>query len=120
MKASKLIGATLLAFGATATHADPQIGVSVSISQPGVYGRIDIGSGPPPVLMYPQPVIISQPVRVVSQPVYMHVPPGHAKDWGKHCHKYGACSTPVYFVAEQQHPAQGHGNKGKGRGHKHD
>jgi hypothetical protein len=81
------------------------VGVSVSVGQPGFYGRIDIGNAPPPVLIYPQPVVI-QPVRVVQpvavpvQPIYLHVPPGHAKKWGKHCHKYDACSRPVYFVKD--------------------
>ena len=40
--------------------AGPDVGVSVDISQPGLYGRIDIGNVPPPVVMYPQPVVIQQ------------------------------------------------------------
>ena len=36
------------------------VGVSVSVGQPGFYGRIDIGNVPPPVLIYPQPVVIQQ------------------------------------------------------------
>jgi hypothetical protein len=50
-------------------------------------------------MIYPQPVVI-QPVAVMPQPIYLHVPPGHAKDWRKHCHKYSACNQPVYFVRE--------------------
>ena len=80
----------------------------------------------PPVLVYPQPVIIAPPPPrlVVPAPVYMHVPPGHAKHWRKHCEHYNACGRPVYFVREdwyQQYYAvrddhrHGHG-KGKGRG----
>jgi hypothetical protein len=32
--------------------------------------------------------------------MYLYVPPGHAKDWSKHCGKYNACARPVYFVQE--------------------
>lgn len=66
---------------------------------PGVYGRIDIGNAPPPPLIYTQPVIIQRaPQRVLQEPLYLHVPPGHAKKWSKHCAKYNACNQPVYFV----------------------
>jgi hypothetical protein len=108
--------------------AGTDIGVSVGISQPGFYGRIDIGSASaPPVLVYPQPVIIvPQRTVVVQQPVYMHVPPGHAKNWRKHCARYDACGRPVYFVQEdwyEKHyggpPHKGNG-KGNGNGKGHD
>jgi len=84
------------------------VGVSVSVNQPGFYGRIDINQPPPPAaIIYPQPVIIAQPaVQVVQQPVYLRVPPGHEKHWSKHCHKYNACGVPVYFIRDtyyQQH-----------------
>jgi hypothetical protein len=104
--------------------AGTDVGVSVGISQPGFYGRIDIGSvGAPPVLIYPQPVIIARPaMAVVQRPIYLRVPPGHAKHWGKHCAHYDACGQPVYFVQEdwyQNHydaagPGKGHG-RGKGQ-----
>lgn len=71
--------------------------VSVSIGQPGFYGRIDIGGFPPPVLIYPEPVII-YPGRVTYEPLYLRVPPGHAKNWKHHCKHYRACGRPVYFV----------------------
>jgi hypothetical protein len=32
------------------------------------------------------------------QPVYLWVPPGHRKNWRKHCREYGACGVPVLFV----------------------
>lgn len=112
--------------------ADTDVGVSISIGQPGFYGRIDIGDFPPPALVYPQPVVIFPPaVGVVVQPVYLHVPPGHAKDWKRYCAGYGACNTPVYFVQERwyndvyvpgyakRHPGKGkgYGNSGKGKGY---
>ena len=75
------------------------VGVSVSVGQPGFYGRIDIGDVPPPQLIYAQPVVV-EPVAVVGPPLYLHVPPGHAKHWSKHCREYNACGQRVYFVQD--------------------
>jgi len=69
---------------------------------PGVYGRIDVRNRPPPPVLYPQPVIIVRQAYPVA-PVYMHVPPGHARDWSKHCRKYDACGVPVYFVKSREY-----------------
>jgi hypothetical protein len=94
-----LIGAAFATLASSAVAAD--VSVSVSIGQPGFYGRIDLGNAPQPQLIYTQPVIIqSVPVGVVRQPLYLRVPPGHEKNWGKHCRKYNACGQPVYFVQE--------------------
>jgi hypothetical protein len=118
----KVAAALVLALTATAAQAT-DVGVSVQISQPGVYGRIDIGRFPQPQLVLPQPVIITRPVVVAPaplQPVYMWVPPGHRKDWRKHCGKYNACGVPVYFVRDEWYDGHVH-PKGKGKGkHKHD
>jgi len=116
---------TLLQLAALACAAAPafaQVGVSVEVHQPGVYGRIDIGPQPPPVV-YAQPIIIA-PVHQRREPMYLYVPPGHQKKWDKHCAKYHACDRPVYFVREdwvQQRydEAHGHPGKGKGKGHGH-
>ena len=125
MKAAVLLCATTLTVAAGASHA-ADVGVSVEVSQPGVYGRIDIGRFPQPQVIVPQPVVIARPVVVAQpQPVYMWVPPGHRKDWGKHCRHYNACGVPVYFVRHDwyqshvmeadSHGGPGHG-KGKGKG----
>jgi hypothetical protein len=115
--------AVMLAAAAPTVMAT-DIGVSIAVGQPGFYGRIDIGNAPPPVLVYPQPVVI-QPVAVARPPapIYLHVPPGHAKNWSKHCHKYDACGRPVYFVKDDwynnvyvPHYEQEQRNKGKGGG----
>ena len=114
--------AALPAFGA-------DVGVSVNVGQPGFYGRIDIGNAPPPRVVYAQPIIVQQ-VQVAQplQPVYLRVPPGHAKKWSKHCHKYDACNRPAYFVRDdwynnvyvphyrQAHGGPPHDNPGKGHG----
>ena len=68
MKA-KLLAASLLALSASAFATD--VGVSISVGQPGFYGRIDIGDYPAPQLIYRQPVIIERPVHYVeSAPIY--------------------------------------------------
>ena len=93
--------AACLSLAATVVQAQvPYVSATVSGQlQPGIYGRIDIGNAPPPPLIYAQPIIIQRPaVLVQQQPLYLHVPPGHAKKWSKHCGKYNACGQPVYFV----------------------
>ncbi len=117
--------AAILVTAASTTALAADVGVSVSVGQPGFYGRIDIGNAPPPVLIYPQPVII-QRVHSAPQPIYLRVPPGHAKKWSKHCQKYDACGRPVYFVQDDwysnvyvphyqsAHQGSSHG-KGKGK-----
>lgn len=89
------------AFAASAEAAD--VGVSISVGQPGFYGHIDIGNFPKPELVFPKPVVIAPlPAGVTPpSPVYIHVPPGHEKKWKKHCHKYNACDRPVYFVRDR-------------------
>ena len=93
----------VLAVGAVnLAAAQTNVGVSVSVTQPGVYGRIEIGNASPPPVVYAQPVIIARPpVVVVQEPLYLYVPPGHQKNWAKHCARYGACGQPVYFVQER-------------------
>jgi hypothetical protein len=106
-------------FIGTSATAQPSVGVSIDINKPGVYGRIDIGNVPPPVV-YAQPIIIA-PARVRPAPVYLYVPPGHQKNWGKHCAKYGACGQPVYFVQERWiQERHEHGQRDHGHYDKHD
>lgn len=95
-----LVAASFLALTSTAMAAD--VGVSINIGQPGFYGRIDIGDFPQPPVLYAQPIIIRKPARYVQQPpIYLRVPPGHAKNWSKHCGTYNACGQRVYFVQDR-------------------
>ncbi|HEX7384949.1 MAG TPA: hypothetical protein VF291_11595 [Burkholderiaceae bacterium] len=137
----RLVALALVAGAAVAVpaFAETNVGVSIGINQPGVYGRIDIGNYPPPAVVYPQPVVIAPtPVAVYQRPIYLYVPPGHQKHWAKHCAQYNACGQPVYFVQESwvrdhyrgdgyrdrdddrgrrvppDHPGRGHG-RGHGR-----
>ena len=81
------------------------VGVSVSIGQPGFYGRLDIGGFPQPQVIYSQPVLVEQ-VPVMRPPIYLRVPPGHAKHWSKHCREYHACGERVYFVQDSWYQQQ--------------
>lgn len=112
-----LFAAALAAAVAPAAATD--VGVSVSIGQPGFYGRIDIGDFPPPQVIYAQPVIV-QRVPMDRPPIYLHVPPGHAKHWSKHCRKYGACGERVYFVQDdwynREYVPRYREHRGDGRG----
>lgn len=89
------------ALWATGTARAADVGVSISVSQPGVYGRVDIGRFPQPAVVMAQPrVVVHAPHPVAVQPVYLWVPPGHRKNWSRHCRAYGACGVPVYFVRD--------------------
>lgn len=112
-----LIAALMACSAVPASAAD--VGVSVTVGEPGFYGHIDIGNYPPPRLIYAEPVIVDH-VHVVPAPVYLHVPPGHAKHWHEHCHEYGACDRRVYFVEHDWYETvyvpeyrKRHGRKGK-------
>lgn len=86
-----------IALAAIATVSSAQVGVSVTVGQPGFYGTISIGSAPPPPVVYPNPVVI-QASPVPMEPIYLHVPPEQHKHWRKYCARYNACNRPVYFV----------------------
>jgi hypothetical protein len=94
MIAAAVVVATL---GTPALAAD--VGVSVSVGQPGFYGRLDIGGYPQPQVIYSQPRVIQRGYEE-REPVYMRVPPGHARNWRRYCGRYNACNERVYFVQD--------------------
>ena len=104
MRAFPALLAVLLVTG-TARAADVDVRILVTGDvRPGVYGRVDLLSAPPPPIVYERPMVIVKPARPAPvQPIYLHVPPGHAKNWKKHCRKYNACSQPVYFVRSAEY-----------------
>src|SRR5882672_11181040 len=76
------------------------LGINVILSgqvAPGIYGQVQLGNASPPPVVYAQPMLI-EPVEAPPPPVYLHVPPGHAKNWRRYCRQYNACNRPVYFV----------------------
>jgi hypothetical protein len=99
------IAAAVLVIASTADAADANVRVIVlGDVKPGVYGRVEIGTVPVPPLVYERPLVASPAQRASgAPPIYLHVPPGHAKSWSKHCHKYNACSQPVYFVFSDEY-----------------
>ena len=125
MKRFLVATAALAALATTLQVHAAEVGVSIRISEPGVYGRVDIGRFPQPQVVVQRPVVIHRPVAVQApQPVYLWVPPGHRKNWRKHCGHYQACGVPVYFVRDDWYgkhvrndgrgPGKGHG-KDRGR-----
>jgi hypothetical protein len=96
-----ILVASLLAVAMTAPAMAADVGVSINIGQPNFYGRIDIGDYPSPRVIYEQPVIVERPRHDRDQrPIYLRVPPGHQKNWSKHCRRYDACGQRVYFVQD--------------------
>lgn len=90
--------AILLGTASVAVLAD-DVGVSVSVGQPGFYGRIDIGGYSRPQVIYRQPIMVRR-VPVSRPPVYLHVPPEHSRNWRRHCDEYNACGERVMFVRD--------------------
>lgn len=106
MKAIQSTVFVSLLLGSLSAFADqPVIHLSVGGEvAPGVYGEVQFGNAPPPPVVIAQPTIIErQPPDVVVQPIYLHVPPGHQRDWARHCYEYYACNRPVYFVRSREY-----------------
>ena len=99
MKRMMLIAALSLSAFVPQWASAADVGVSISVGQPGFYGQIDIGNVSRPPVLYAQPIWVQRgPVEIA--PVYLRVPPGHEKKWSKHCSRYNACGRPVYFVRD--------------------
>lgn len=90
------LGTLAMAQGACAAD----VGVAIEFSEPGVYGRVDIGQYPQPQLLAPEPVLVERgPAGLPRpEPVYLWVPPEHRAHWERYCRQYHACGHPVYFV----------------------
>jgi hypothetical protein len=93
----RLLFAAALAAATSFPALAADVGVSISIGQPGFYGQIDIGGYPPPRIIYREPRVMYR-AAMNRQPIYLNVPPGHARKWRKHCREYNACGERVYFV----------------------
>ncbi|MDP1696212.1 MAG: hypothetical protein Q8L45_00250 [Xanthomonadaceae bacterium] len=98
MKRLLVVFAATLAIGASVQVHAADVGVSISIGQPGYYGRIDIGDYPRPQLLYSQPRMVQR--RAARAPIYLRVKPGHARHWSRYCGEYNACDQRVYFVRD--------------------
>ena len=92
----------------TAQHvAASDLGINVILAgelKPGVYGQVQIGNAPRPAVVYERPrVVVVDRHYEREEPIYLHVPPGHAKHWDKHCREYNACGRRVYFVRSEEY-----------------
>jgi len=95
------------------------LGIHIVLSgqvAPGVYGQVELGNAPPPPLVYAQPMLIEPQVAVLP-PVYLHVPPGHARNWRRYCREYNACDRRVYFIRSAEYEPN---YKPRHHGHDHD
>ena len=115
--------AALVVVSTSAARAG-DLGINVILSgqvAPGIYGQVQLGNAAPPPVVYAQPMLV-EPQSSPPPPVYLHVPPGHAKNWRKHCHEYHACNRPVYFVRSAEYAPdydRRDGDRGHGHGHGH-
>src|SRR5947209_19865630 len=78
----------LMCTGVGSAHAgdlDLRVMLSGQVA-PGLYGQVQIGNDRPPPVVYAQPMLI-EPLAAPPPPVYLHVPPGHARNWRRHCHE---------------------------------
>lgn len=117
----RLLSLIALCVAGSCAMAQARVGVSIGINQPGVYGQIDIGNYPPPLVINPQPVVIV-PSPVV-EPLYLYVPVEYQVHWARYCGEYNACGRRVYFVREdwvrERYEERRHfeHERGHGRGH---
>ena len=93
-----LIAAVIAVASLTSTAFAADVGVSISVGQPGFFGQLNIGDFPQPSVIYSQPVIVERGMYMNQEPIYLHVPPRHYKNWNRYCHRYNACNRRVYFV----------------------
>jgi hypothetical protein len=101
----RLITIVAIVFAGISGARAGDLGIRVMLSgqvAPGVYGQVQIGNDRPPPVVYAQPMLI-EPQAVPPPPLYLHVPPGHARNWRKHCREYNACNRPVYFVRSEEY-----------------
>ncbi|HMA10704.1 MAG TPA: hypothetical protein VKO83_02375 [Steroidobacteraceae bacterium] len=98
---NKLIAAlALTAAAATAPAFAGNVGISISVGEPGFYGQIDIGGYGRPALIYSEPVVLAPRYRAYA-PVYIRAPRDHYRHWDRYCGRYNACYRPVYFVRDE-------------------
>ncbi|NDU86857.1 MAG: hypothetical protein G3I09_01545 [Ferrovum sp.] len=93
----------LLLVSATLACATSFLAITASadmLGEPGFYGAIEVGHGPIPQLVYPQPAWVRPTPygAMPPPPLYLHVPPRVFNHWPRFCMQYGACGRPVYFV----------------------
>ena len=126
----KLIAAlALAAAGATPVLAG-DLGIAISIGEPGFYGQLVIGDVDRPRLVVATPVVVVETHSHLA-PIYVRVPDVQRRNWARYCGRYSACGRPVYFVRDdwyrneyapryrKEHGYDKNGNNGRGHGNGH-
>ena len=97
---NKPLAALALIAAGSALPAMADVGVSISLGEPGFYGRIDVDGGySRPRLVYDRPIVIDRRYRNMA-PIYVRAPREQYRDWRRYCARYDACGRPVYFVRD--------------------
>ncbi len=87
----KLLAALALTSAACAAPAfAADVGLSISLGEPGFYGQIDVGSADRPRLINSRPVVVQNRYRNLA-PVYLRVPVAQQRNWKRYCDRYSAC-----------------------------
>lgn len=94
-----LVGLVMLAPGAVTAQA-AGVGFSITVGQPGFFGRINVRGYPVPEVIYGRPMLAEPDYGYPGSPIYLHVPRGWASHWRRHCAEFRACYRPVYFVRD--------------------
>ncbi|MEP7313475.1 MAG: hypothetical protein ABI859_12900, partial [Pseudomonadota bacterium] len=95
-----LAALALTAAVCTAPTFAADVGISLSIGQPGFYGQLDIGNDyGRPRFINAQPVYVERRYRNLA-PIYLRVPVAQTRNWKHYCDRYNACTRPVYFVRD--------------------
>lgn len=128
----KLIVALALASTAAATPAlAADVGIAISIGEPGFYGQLVIGGVDRPRLLNSRPVEAVHRYHNLA-PIYLRVPEAQRRNWKHYCDRYNACARPVYFVRDdwyrndyapryrKEHGYDKHEDRGNGRASDHD
>jgi len=97
----KLIVTLALASAAVAAPAfSGNVGITISLGEPGFYGQLVLGDLERPRLVSARPVIVRDRYYRAA-PVYLRVPDQHRRNWSHYCGRYDACARPVYFVRDE-------------------
>jgi len=112
MRNASIFAASLLALSISIPSYAGDLGINVILSgeiRPGVYGQVELGNQPRPAVVYERPrVVVVEKRYAHEEPIYLHVPPGHARHWDRHCNEYNACNRPVYFVKSEEYEPNYH------------
>lgn len=118
--------------GAGAAQA-ANVGVSISIHEPGFHGRIELGRYPAPQVVvayppqvvvpypppYPPPMVVHYPPPVYRvPPAVVVLPPYRHRHWRDDCGPYQACGRPVVYRYDSRGPGYGRADKPHRHGHR--